>query len=173
MAFWNSLGVCGAVSYGAHAAASTMLGFDPGTVLQLPGREPLMIIGGTCDGVIAESGHRYGIEERDPMQLVRRTFEEGVSPECKVACLVEVEGANHFSMAYPVDAATGRPFLDWPEEGDGESIRSLLAYLIVEFASYCAGRPDADIARFEGNKLLTISHRQAVSTLSCAGASDV
>lgn len=165
--------VRGAISYGAHAAASTMLGFESDTVLQLPGRLPLMIIGGTRDGVIAESGHRYGVEERDPLYLMRRTFEESVSPYCKVACLVQIEGANHFSMAHPLDATTGRPFLDWPEEGDSESIRSLLAFMIVEFASFCTGRAGADITRFEGNKLLTISHREALSTLSCAGASDV
>lgn len=166
-------GVRGAVSYGAHAAASTMLGFEAETVLALPGRTPLMMIGGTRDGVIAESGHRYGIETKDPLYLLRKSFEQGVLPDRDEAWLVELEGANHFSMAHPVDTATGRPFLDWAEEGDGESIRSLLAWLVTEFASYCVGRSDADISRFEGNKLITLSHRQCVTPLPATGVSDV
>ena len=71
-------GVCGAVSYGAHAGASTVLGFDRDTILQLPGTERLMLIGGTRDGVIAESGHRYGVDAKDPLYLLRRTFDEGI-----------------------------------------------------------------------------------------------
>ena len=165
--------VRGAVSYGAHAAAATILGFEPETVLELPGSTPLMMIGGTRDGVIAESGHRYGVEEKDPLYLLRKTFEQGVSSDREDAWLIELEGANHFSMAHPIDAATGRPFLDWPEEGDSESIRSLLAWLVTEFASYCVGLSDADIARFEGNKLITLSHRQRVTALTANGARDV
>ena len=166
-------GVRGAASYGAHAAAATMLGFEPETVLPLPGRTPLMIIGGTCDGVIAESGHRYGIENRDPTYLLRKTFEVGVSSDREDAWLVEIEGANHFSMAYPVDGATGRPFLDQPEEGDGESIRALLAWLVSEFASYCVGRNGADIEQFDDNKLITMSRRQRTAPLPATGAGDV
>ena len=54
-----------------------------------------------------------------------------------------IAGPSGIRMAHPVDVTTGRSFLDWPEEGDGESIRSLLAYLVVEFAAYCTGRPAA------------------------------
>ena len=166
-------GVQGAFSYGAHAGASTMLGFEPETVLRLPGQTPLMMVGGTRDGVIAESGYRYGIEGKDPLYLLRKTFEQGLSSDREDAWLVELEGANHFSMAYPIDAATGRSFLDWPEEGDSESIRSLLAWLVTEFASYCIGQGDADIGKFEGNKLIAMSHRQCVTSRTANGACDV
>ena len=165
--------VRGAVSYGAHAAAATMLGFEADTILELPGRAPLMMIGGTRDGVIAESGHRYGIGDKDPLYLLRRTFEDGVSPDCDEAWLVELEGANHFSMAHPLDTATGRPFLDWPEEGDGDLIRSLLGWLIAEFAACCVDRKLVDPSRFKTNKLISLSHKRCVTGLTANGANDV
>ena len=151
--------VCGAVSYGAHAGASTMLGFDTDTILELPGREPLMVIGGTRDGVIAESGHRYGIEHKDPLYLIRRTFEDGIADNREDSWLVEIQGANHFSIAHPTDVTTGRPYLDWAEEGDGSSIRSLIADLIIEFASLCCGRSAANIRQFEDKQLITLAGR--------------
>ena len=132
-----------------------------------------MMIGGTRDGVIAESGHRYGIEDKDPLYLLRRTFERGVTADRDEAWMVELEGANHFSMAYPLDTATGRPFLDWPEEGDSDCIRSLLGWLIAEFASYCVGRGGVNPSRFEDNKLINLSHRQCVTAIAANGARDV
>ena len=156
-------GVCGAASYGAHAAASTVLGFDEDSILELPGSEKLMIIGGTRDGVIAESGHRYGVDAKDPLYLLRRTFEEGVRADRDESWLIEIEGANHFSMAYPVDETTGRPYLDWPEEGSGETIRSLMAALMLEFVQLCTGHIGASVQKFEGKELISLSRRGAAA----------
>ena len=165
-------GVRGAASYGAHAGASTVLGFEPHTVLDLPGNEPLMIIGGTQDGVIAESGHRYGIDTKDPMHLLRRTFEESTRDRRGSSWLVEVDGANHFSLAYPLDATTGRPFLDWPEEVEGETLRPLLAYVITEFVRVCTGDVAASIDNLEGNKIISLTHRRGAEA-GTSGAADV
>ena len=106
-----------------------MLGHDEGTILPLPATLPLMLAVGTRDGVIANSAHRYG-GMRDPVQA---TFENGVRRDCGDCYLVEIEGANHFSIARPVDRATGRQYLDEAETGDGDRIRKLLAKLLGSF----------------------------------------
>lgn len=54
--------VAGAFGYGVHTAAVTQLGYEPGTILPLPDNLPLLLMGGTQDGVIARSSFRYGVE---------------------------------------------------------------------------------------------------------------
>lgn len=106
--------VRGAFSYGAHSGASTMLGYPPATILPLHDL-PLLIMGGTHDGVIAESSHRYALEgEATPTLLLERTFHEAAKGD---AALIIFEGANHFLAAYPHDETTGRGFL---EQGSGK-----------------------------------------------------
>ncbi len=43
------------------------------------------------------------------------------------------EEANHFSIAYPFDSTTGRPFLDYPATQPEDQIRNLLAEAIGLF----------------------------------------
>ncbi|MBW4653697.1 MAG: hypothetical protein KME20_11775 [Kaiparowitsia implicata GSE-PSE-MK54-09C] len=45
--------VCAAFAYGAHTAAVTQLGYSAGKILPLPDHLPLLLMGGTRDGVIA------------------------------------------------------------------------------------------------------------------------
>jgi len=123
--------VRGAIAYGAHAGASTMLGFAENTILKLPATVPLLLIGGTRDGVMANSAHRYGNE--DETDRMSQTFEDGFASDRDDSYFVSIVGANHFSLAWPVDESTGRHFLDEPEEGSGEAIRALLAELFVAF----------------------------------------
>ena len=142
----------GAFSYGAHAAASTMLGFEENTILELPDDVPLMLIGGTRDGVIANSAHRYG--DGDAPNRVAQTFDEGIAASRGDCYLVEVAGANHFSIAWPVDDSTGRPFLDESEQGDGALIRELLAELTLAFINDTLAGETSRMARFEEHELI-------------------
>lgn len=119
-------------AYGGHTAASTFLGYEAGTILPIDSKRPLLIIGGTQDGVIASSSGRYGAES-DPTLPVKRTFHEAVTGGQNHAYLLFLEGANHFSLAYPKDETTGRPFIDWPETVAGETLRHFLGEVIVEF----------------------------------------
>ena len=121
--------VRGAFAYGAHSGAAKMLGFEEDTILPLPGGAPMLLAAGTRDGVIAGSAHRYG----GALDRVRATFERGVTRDRGDSYLVEVEGANHFSIAWPVDESTGRHFLDREEHGDGGAIRGLLVALLDAF----------------------------------------
>jgi len=148
-------GVCGAAAYGAHSGASTALGFPEGTILELPSDQPLLMIGGTRDGVIAASARRYGEVVGDSLGRMRQTFADGVTSSRNDTYMVEVAGANHFSFAYPEDNATGRAFLDMPEEADGDAIRQLLADIIGAFAEQVVGRVATDLMSFAGQELVS------------------
>ena len=146
----------GAFAYGAHSGASTMLGFEENTILPLPGEVPLLLAAGTRDGVIANSAHRYG-GMRDP---VRATFEKGIKRDHGDCHLVEIEGANHFSIAWPPDEASGRHYLDETEAGDGESIRGLLAELLDAFIADTLDGGARRVGRFAGHALVAAFRRR-------------
>jgi len=128
-------GVTGAVAYAAHSGASTMLGFEDNTILDLPSTLPLLLIGGTRDGVIAASAHRYGDDTGNPLERLRQTFADGMHGDRGDNYLVEIDGANHFSFAWPQDNSTARAFLDWPETADGGAIRGLIIDLVSDFVA--------------------------------------
>lgn len=147
-------GVKGAFAYAAHAVASTALGFADNTVLDLGNDVPIMLIGGTRDGVMASSSHRYGSTEGESPDRIAQTFDDGVRSVKGSSYLFSVEGANHFSLAYPVDESTGRHFLDEEEHGDGEQIRTLLVDLVESFMKdACDG--GGRTAGHESNQLIS------------------
>lgn len=119
-------------SYAAHTMASTFLGFEQGTILPLAPDVPLLIMGGTADGVIAGSSHRYGVES-SPTMAMERTFDEAVKGGHDNVYLVFLDGANHFAMAHPEDPTTGRDFIDWPATRPGHEYRAILAEMIGLF----------------------------------------
>ena len=125
--------IVAAFAYGAHTAAGLQLGYPPGTILPLPDALPLMLIGGTCDGVIAKSGYRYGVDWSQATTPLLRTFREAIAGGRDDSYLLLLEGANHFSIAYPFDSTTGRPFLDYPATQPEDQLRNLLAEAIGLF----------------------------------------
>lgn len=130
-------GLRAAFAYAAHSKASTLLGHPADAVLQLPDALPLLVLGGSEDGCIAASAFRYGIDDGgtpDPVGPVARTFHEAIAAQRGDCYFGIVRGANHFSLAYPADPATGRPFLDWPATRPDAEIRADLGRLITLFA---------------------------------------
>ena len=127
-------GVRGAFSYAAHTAGNLRLGWPEDSIMPLADDMPLLIMGGTRDGVIAASGYRYrdaggpGEEGR-----IERTFREGVAGNRGGRYLLVVEGANHFSFVWPRDTTTGRAYLDRQSRGGGKQIRDYLGAVIVNF----------------------------------------
>ncbi|MFH7026352.1 MAG: alpha/beta hydrolase family protein [Heteroscytonema crispum UTEX LB 1556] len=122
-----------AFGYGVHTSAPVQLGYAPGTILPLPSSLPMLLMGGTCDGVIANSSFRYGLTTKDATTSVIRTFKEAIASQRKDCYLVLLEGANHFSIADPFDFTTGRAFLDFPATQPEEAIRALMAEIIGLF----------------------------------------
>jgi dienelactone hydrolase len=127
-------GVCGSFSYGAHSAAATALGYEEDALFVLPGKLPTLIMGGTRDGCIANSAARYGKSgQASATAAIERTFHKALQRSDQDCFLALIEGANHFSMAYPADHSTGRPFIDMPTTQPDGSIRELLAALVSTF----------------------------------------
>jgi len=125
--------LAGAFSYAGHTAGTVELGFEPNTILSLPDTLPLLLLGGTCDGVIANSSNRYGVTWETPTTPIARTFREAIAGGNKDKYFVILEGANHFSITYPRESTTGRGFLDFPATQPENEIRSLIAKIIGLF----------------------------------------
>jgi hypothetical protein len=73
------------------------------------------------------------MEERadDP---VAKTFDEAYQESAgSQAYDVLIQGANHFSIAHPLDDTTGRSFLDMPMSRPAAQIRRQIARLILAF----------------------------------------
>lgn len=147
--------VAAAFAYAAHTAAPVMMGYEPKTILPLPSALPLLLMGGTCDGVIANSSDRYGMEHQ-ATTAVLRTFQEAITCDRSDNYLVLLEGANHFSMTDFPDSSAGRSFLDFPATQPEDQVRALIAEAIGLFIdAYIRQRPEALQAL---NQLLTPNH---------------
>lgn len=136
--------VCAVFAANAHNAAPVESGAAPGTVLPLSTDCPVLLIGGTCDGVIDKSRFRYGLGADDEWKPVQRTFAAGMTGGRNDLVLAMIEGANHFSFADPDDdVTTGRAFLDETATTPGPVVRAYLAELIGSFLDrYVHGRSD-------------------------------
>lgn len=120
-------------TYGAHAMASTILGWPVGHVLDLCDDLPVLLLTGDRDGVMAASAVRYGEETGDRRDPVERTFETSFAGGRGDVHHVVLRGANHFAMAHPLDPTSARSFLDEPSVGDGDDVRAALALAVTLF----------------------------------------
>ena len=130
----------GVFSYAAHTGASTALGFAENTSLPVSADIPLLLLGGTEDGCIAESSMRYGetlIGDylNDATARIEQTFSESISSGANPKHLVIIDGANHFSIAYPIDTTSGRDFIDRPTTREEPAIRACLVDIIEGFVT--------------------------------------
>ena len=126
--------VVGAFSYGAHSAAPMSLKYDPGTILPLPDSLPMLLIGGTKDGVIAKNSKIYGLEQwSSPATPVIRTFKEAFKSENQDKCSIIIEGANHFAIAERTDLTLNVAANDFTATQPEAEVRSLMASTVGLF----------------------------------------
>ena len=134
-------GLAGAFSYGAHTAAATALGHPEDHYFVIAADVPVLVMGGTRDGCIANSAARYGVEASAEDEThaatdkLVQTFERSLTRNAGDSHLVLINGANHFALAWPEDGGTGRPFIDFDTVGDAAELRRLLADLIGAFCT--------------------------------------
>ncbi len=127
-------GIAGAFSYGAHSAAPLPLKKEPGTILSLPDSLPMLLLGGTEDGVIASNGKIYGLEQWSTATTpVERTFREAINSEQGDSYLIIIEGANHFAIADPVDPTLSVTANDFVATISKTEVCSLIASVIGLF----------------------------------------
>jgi len=133
-------------SYAGHTMASTMLGFAPGTVLNI-GSKRTLLMRGDRDGVIAASRIRYGTDEQAP-DPVAKTFDEAYQASAESEAYdVLIEGANHFAVANPLDETTGRFFLDMEMTRPADEIRNQIAELVLAFIAKNEVRGEHTVVR--------------------------
>ncbi len=119
--------------YAGHTITSTMLGWESNTLARVPADCPVLLMGGSRDGVMGRSSDRYGVDGHavDP---VSRTFAEAIDDERRDDCeLVMFEGANHFAIGHPEDPTVARGFLDLPPEVDPAITRREIADVVLRF----------------------------------------
>jgi dienelactone hydrolase len=115
-------------TYGAHAMASTVLGWPTGHVLDLSDDVAVLLMTGEHDGVMAASAVRYGEEaDADRVDPVARTFDQSFAGGRGDVHHVVLRGANHFTVAHPLDLTSARAFLDEPATGDEDAAREAIA----------------------------------------------
>lgn len=130
---WFS-GISASFGYGIHSAGALQGGYETGTILPLPSFVPTLIMGGTKDGIIAQSSQRYGLKQWEtPATPVIRTFNEAISSTRNDAYLVILEGANHLSIGDRTDSTTGRSFLDFAPTYPQEQYRKLISEILINF----------------------------------------
>ncbi|MCQ3811068.1 MAG: hypothetical protein KTV68_11030 [Acidimicrobiia bacterium] len=150
---WVS-GLQAVFAYAAHTMVATTLGHGEATVAPVPAKVPVMLLGGADDGVIAASRDRYRGDEgiHDP---VRRTFAEAIDRQDGDSWLVELADAGHFAICRPVDATSGRSFLEPGAAGANSGVGELLGDLIAAFTADSLGRPAAlSLERLVGHQLV-------------------
>ncbi|KPQ39446.1 MAG: Alpha/beta hydrolase family [Phormidium sp. OSCR] len=125
--------VKGAFSYGSHTAAVQQLGYAPGTILPLPDRLPLLLMGGTQDGVIGQGGQQYGVVWDEPVTPIVRTFEEAIAGGRNDSYLLLLKGANHFTIAHPFEAIASMTHLDEPAVVAQSPLRQIMVEAIASF----------------------------------------
>jgi pimeloyl-ACP methyl ester carboxylesterase len=128
--------VVGAFTYGAHNAAPTFFGYEPGKFLEIPGHIPYLILGGSIDGVIANSASRYKTkdsEETSGWHPIIQSFHQGFKRQENDSFLIILKGANHMLLCHPEDPTAGRSFLDNPCEKPSEFYRDCVVKLVASF----------------------------------------
>ncbi len=138
-------GVLGCFAYGAHSGVSTALGWPENSLLPLPNKVPLLLMGGNQDGCIANSNQRYekgGLA--DTCRRITDTFEQALGEQNGNNTLAFIEGANHFTPVSPQEHTTGRSFIDIDTEVDQTALRELLANIITRFIHQVCLTPAAD-----------------------------
>jgi len=130
-------GIVATFAFASHTMASTMLGYEPSTILALPAELPTLLIAGELDGVMARSADRYRTTDdagrADGHDPVRRTFDEAVRSPVGTAHFAVLRGAVHTSMIWPSDSTTARGFLDPPPGRNEADVRAALGGLIADF----------------------------------------
>ena len=143
----------GAFAYAAHTAGNVRLGWPADSFMPLADDLPLLLMGGTRDGVIAASGHRYGQEgPASASAAIERTFTTAVRGDRDDRYLLIVEGANHFTFAWPADRTTGRAYLDGKAAGGkkrNERTRRYLGDVAVAFCQLACGGGTAAAAALQ------------------------
>ena len=123
--------VAGAFAYGTSAAVAASLGHEPGKILPLPDKLPLLLMGGTSDVIMARMAKKYGLGF-DPLILLEYTFGQAISGGREDSYLLILKGAQHSTISHPFDL-TQVGISDLRRTQSEDKIRDLMAEAIGLF----------------------------------------
>ena len=127
-------------TYGAHTMTATALGHGESTVVTVPAKVPVMLLGGTDDGVISASRDRYLTKQDDTAHdPIRRTFDEAIGRDSEDSWLVDLADAGHFAICWPLDTTSGRTYLEVDATKADPAVREFLGDLIAAFVATSLG----------------------------------
>ena len=131
-----------AFSYGGHTRTQLPQGFGEEHYLPLGDGPPLLLLGGTADGVPdavsrAQRGH---VPPGHPMVLTARRS----VPAARRCWTVLVEGANHYSFCEGYDGTSGRGYLESSAAVPAEALRERIGSLVELFVQVALGRAGED-----------------------------
>jgi dienelactone hydrolase len=130
----------GAFSYGGHTRTQAAQGHGADHYLPLPAGVPLLLMGGTEDGVVRAIAERDGSDAAAHPMV--EAFERSV-PETSQSWLVMVEGADHYAFVAGHDGATGRSYLEASGNRPASAVRTAVQPVIRDFVAWSV---DADAA---------------------------
>ncbi|MDJ0714194.1 MAG: dienelactone hydrolase [Prochloraceae cyanobacterium] len=126
-----------AFAYGAHSAGRLDLGYEPETFLSLPSSLPMLLLGGSLDGIMANASNSYGVSEWEtPYTPIIRTFKEAISSKRNDVYLAIVEGASSYSICDRKDSTFSISDTDFTPTRSTAEIHSFLAEIISLFIDY-------------------------------------
>jgi predicted dienelactone hydrolase len=143
--------VQGGFSYGGHTRTQTAQGHGADHYLELSGQTPLLLMGGTADGVVTAIAEAQGHDAA--LLPMREAYSRSVPPD-RPAWLVLVEGADHYAFLDEYDGSSGRGYLEPPGPRDPEEVHAVLAPVIVSFVRACTGRGSFDELGPRGERVL-------------------
>ena len=157
-----------AATFGAHTQPATVLGYEPGALLDSPVDVPVLLMSGTEDGIMAASAVRYGQEGQERPNPVARTFTEAISPDVE-AWWADFTGSNHFLPGDPEDPTCARGFLDGPAVADPVAARESMIGLLIDFLRHAVLQDAEATARMAGrsgnrDELVTLVRRAPATT---------
>jgi len=126
--------VVGAFAYGSNVLATTVLGKFPGGVIPpLPCQCPVLLIGATEDGIGDHHNQHFGRPDQRAADTIVETFDSALTGGRGDSYVAILAGANHHTIAYPLDETIGRTYFDLPERESNQALRELLAELVGDF----------------------------------------
>jgi dienelactone hydrolase len=128
-------------------------GHESGALPVMPSDVPTLILAATEDRIETplppderitptESG-----TVRAPGAALARRLWDRVGGGHGHAYYMSVRGANHYTVAYPLDTAAGAAAADAPESAPGADLRALIADIVATFAAGYGRRAGGDIER--------------------------
>ncbi len=124
------------VSYASHTMASSVFGWPHGSCLPLSGDAAVLMFSGTRDGLVAAAMKWYA-DAGESFDPIARSFDTlPATPRSAGSWLVDLQGANHFSVLQPQDGLWPRADEDWTSEVSAEQVEALIGEAAALFLTH-------------------------------------